>query len=378
MAFVDRPPNSAPVGAHESSDPSTPGDSPGANAAKSSAATERPSPSRPVPGDALPPVEPPSAGFLIQLFLAPALIVGVIVVVWLLVDWLAHMEADPKQYVDSLRRDSKDAFQKAYNLADMLRSDRAGELKNNAELATQLAAVLNERLDADKSDEESVKLRLYLTKALGEFNTPAGAPTLLRAMAQDKTEQDDIIRKAAIESLAALMFNVRATSGELGPLGHPDVSDALLAASNDKEPEIRLRAAMALGILGSPKATERLKQMLDDPSGDVDINAATGLARQGDPAGLAVLVKMLSPDETEFIQNDPADQQEDKRLHIMLNGLRGIETLVDAAAKQGHAPAEKPDFGPASKAVERLKDSRFPLALRDEALRTADKLAKTQ
>ena len=34
------------------------------------------------PDDLLPPVEPPSAGFLVQLFLVPGLIVGAIVLFW--------------------------------------------------------------------------------------------------------------------------------------------------------------------------------------------------------------------------------------------------------------------------------------------------------
>ena len=36
--------------------------------------------------DDLPPVQPPSAGFLVQLFLVPGIIVAVIVVVWVMVD----------------------------------------------------------------------------------------------------------------------------------------------------------------------------------------------------------------------------------------------------------------------------------------------------
>ena len=53
------------------------------------------SPRRAISPDDLPPVEPPSAGFLVQLFLVPALIVGIIVCVWLAFHWLAQLGNDP-------------------------------------------------------------------------------------------------------------------------------------------------------------------------------------------------------------------------------------------------------------------------------------------
>jgi hypothetical protein len=36
------------------------------------------------PDDALPPVEPPSAGFIIQLFVVPGIIVVVVVMIWVM------------------------------------------------------------------------------------------------------------------------------------------------------------------------------------------------------------------------------------------------------------------------------------------------------
>ena len=45
--------------------------------------------------DALPPVEPPSAGFIVQLFVIPGIIVFIIVMIWLLFNWLAQKGNDP-------------------------------------------------------------------------------------------------------------------------------------------------------------------------------------------------------------------------------------------------------------------------------------------
>ena len=51
----------------------------------------------------LPPVEPPSAGFVVQLFVIPALVVVVVIIVWLLFGKLAGGERDAMEYVRQLR-----------------------------------------------------------------------------------------------------------------------------------------------------------------------------------------------------------------------------------------------------------------------------------
>ncbi|MEZ6061328.1 MAG: hypothetical protein R3C19_13370 [Planctomycetaceae bacterium] len=50
----------------------------------------------------LPPVEPPSAGFIVQLFLIPALIVAAVIGVWALFGKLADSKTDWKQLVSEL------------------------------------------------------------------------------------------------------------------------------------------------------------------------------------------------------------------------------------------------------------------------------------
>ena len=51
----------------------------------------------------LPPVEAPSAGFIVQLFVIPAVIVLVVVVVWLLFGKLAGGERDAMSYVETIK-----------------------------------------------------------------------------------------------------------------------------------------------------------------------------------------------------------------------------------------------------------------------------------
>src|SRR5256885_587883 len=75
------------------------------------------------PGDALPPVEPPSAGFIIKLFVVPALIVGVVVGVVICFQWVAQSEVDVKSYLNAIERNANNAWQCANDLAYLLQKD---------------------------------------------------------------------------------------------------------------------------------------------------------------------------------------------------------------------------------------------------------------
>src|SRR5436190_9610897 len=97
----------------------------------------------------LPPVTPPTATFLIQLFLIPLLIVSIIVVLWLLFSWVAHMGRDnAAELARAIVRDDAASWQRAYELADLLRSPdpKYAALKDDAELAKTLATFLERDL----------------------------------------------------------------------------------------------------------------------------------------------------------------------------------------------------------------------------------------
>jgi HEAT repeat protein len=334
------------------------------------------------PADDLPPVQPPSAGFLVQLFLIPGVIVAVIVVVWILVDWLAHMETDPQKYVDGLRRDTPDRWQKAEQLADMLRSDRSNQLKGDRKLAQTIADILVESINEGRLDEESASLRLYLCRALGQFTTPEGLPALMKAATTNRDPKELPAREAALDAIGMLTWNLEQKSWTSGA-GKPELAHSeellatLLAVARDPEPVIRLRSAFDLGIVGSNQAIDRLKKMLDDPSRDVTFNAATALARHGDAASIDTLVAMLDPkplveapagaSPSSGDAKDDPDRKTDPTV-VILNGLRGISQLADANATA--------DLSRLQPAVDRLRAAGLPLAIRDMAMSVYDKLAK--
>src|SRR5215217_2371109 len=129
--------------------------------------SESPEPHDPSRGPVLtdlPPVEAPSAGFIVQLFVIPAVIVAVVIVVWLLFGKLAGGERDAMEYVRLLR--SPDAhWRAAYELASLIQNDP--KLASDPKLLGELTDLLGTELDQDKSPD----LTRYVALTLGSFQT---------------------------------------------------------------------------------------------------------------------------------------------------------------------------------------------------------------
>jgi len=283
------------------------------------------------PDHLLPPVEPPSAGFLVQLFLVPGLIVAIIVGVWLTFHWLAHLGQDPQAHVRTLRRDNEGRWQAALNLANDLRGPGGAVLKADGTLAGELGRILADESKSGRTGEQSQMLRVYLCRALGEFTIPeALAPLLERA--KDTTQPQ--VARAAIEAIAVLSTNLVAAGG---PPADANVADAIVAASRSEDAGLRSAAAFTLGIVGEKgtgPADGRLRALLADANNDVRYNTALALARLGDEACLDTLEEMLSlPDEPApkpDARDDVAQSKRYKRALVVLNALRGLALLVDA------------------------------------------------
>ena len=286
--------------------------------------------------NSLPPVEPPNAAFLVQLFLVPGLIVAIIVCVWLAFHWLAHLGNDPQAYVRTLRRDNEGRWQAALNLANGLRGPGGGALKSDETLARELGRILTDEMTSGRSGEQSQTLRVYLCRALGEFAIPVAAePLIAGALATSDTQT----ARAAVEALAVLTSNLLASN--LTVDNSKAVTDAVLAASVNDDVQLRSSASFTLGVVGGSGVTERLVELAADPVDDVRYNAALGLARLGRTESLEVFAEMLAlPDMPPANQADgaagplgQADQAQSKRYKralVVINALRGVALLVDA------------------------------------------------
>jgi hypothetical protein len=293
------------------------------------------------PDDSLPPVEPPSAAFLVQLFLVPAIIVAIIVCVWLAFHWLAHLGNDPQAYVRTLRRDNEGRWQAALNLANDLRGPGGGALKTDEALAGELGRILADEVASGRTGEQSQTLRLYLCRALGEFAIPSAVAPLVE---QAGRTVDPQTARAAVEALSVLWTNLDDAARR--GIDRPALAAAIDDASRSDDAALRGAAAFSLGVVGGDEAHERLVQLAADENDDVRYNAALGLARQGRDEAVETLAEMLALDDViPRPDASPAEQsQRYKRALVVVNALRGVAALVDVT---GLAP-------PAS-LVERIK-----------------------
>ena len=168
------------------------------------------------------------------------------VLLWLLVTTLATQgDQDPEKIVAALRGSNQARWQKAEELANMLRLEkRYPELKRNSELAAELAKLLDEEVEAGLDDKNSITLRYYLCRVLGEFYVDDGLEVLLK-VAREDPEVD--VRREAVNALAVLS-NVRANLDPPLGLEHPQLVETLTKLANDEVDLIRSQTAFALGV----------------------------------------------------------------------------------------------------------------------------------
>lgn len=302
-------------------------------------------PSRVSGEDLLPPVESPSAGFVVQLFVVPALIVLVVVGVWLLFGWLVHRTAvQPKDLIQGLRGSSVARWQRAGELATMLHSEQYADFKRDPEAATDLAAILDDQLDQAGSGEsmadDDVMLRYFLCRALGEFQVAEGLDVLVKAATTEGDPREEEVRRGAIQAIAVRAYNLARLNPpqEVGP----EVEAALLRLAGDKDDLVRSETAFALGQVGMPACITRLGQMVDDPYADARYNAAVALANHGNAAGMETLAEMLDVEELASLRGEENDADRDvKRATIMHTALQAVAHLAQQDPQANFSPVRR-------------------------------------
>lgn len=314
------------------------------------ATTADPATSQPDLPDDLPPVEPPSAGFIMQLFLVPGLIVAAVIGVWALFGKMSSSEQDWRQQIVEMRSNNEHRrWRGANGLAQMLRADielgkDGQQLSQNPAIARELTDLFRELLNEPASDEELISQQSFLARTLGWLDThDVVIPILLEAA---DLRRDDIVRSDAIRSLAL----IAGRADEAGARLHrPDMADSLIRHSQDPNPLTRQLCAFTLGLIGGPGVEQRLRVMTEDDDDNTQVNAAIALARSGSTEGLPVFLRVLreapkpvdqrSMDgETEAERRTQAENQEAMNAVALVNVLKAMQDLspemdVDQAAE---------------------------------------------
>jgi hypothetical protein len=287
----------------------------------------------------LPPVEAPSAGFVVQLFVIPAVVVAVVIVVWLLFGKLAGGERDAMEYVRQLRHPSAN-WRSAFELASLIQND--ARLGGDPKLLGELSDLLGFELDHN----ENPRLTQYLALTLGAFQT-------LDASLSDGRKVDPIdvlaralepkfetpIRIAAAASLAKQAARLQ------GKLEDSRAVSALAGAAAADDPELRQMAVYALGFLGGEAASTALRDRLaGDEDRYVRYNAAVALGRRGDLAAKGVLREMLSAADLDRVIELPSRSEKQNKIEsIELEALQALDSSLSAGSS-GLARSLRPEI----------------------------------
>jgi hypothetical protein len=316
-------------------------------------------------------------GFIVQLFVIPGVIVLVIVTVWLMFSWIAHRAtARPEDVVQGLKGSGPARWQRASELADMLRGSRYPEFRRSSAAARQVADLLERELAAATSgggmEPDAVNLRYFLARALGEFEVTDGLDVLLRAATTDRDPRETWMRRGAIQGLAVLGYNqLHAQPPQTEMLDK--LVPVLLELAGDEEPLIRSETAFALGRVATPEALAQLVIMLDDPHTDTRYNAAVALAQAGRPQAVDTLVEMLDHEETISVEEElDSESRVIKRALIMKNAMQALVELARAEPELDYSAVRAELQEIVDLTPDALREAHIDWRIQSEAKRTLE------
>ncbi len=248
----------------------------------------------PVDPEVLPPVEPPSAKFIVQLFVVPGLIVAAIVGVWLLFGKLASAEQDWQAMLADMKssnehRRGRGAMGLAQALAvDQKRKSEGPRLTTNPQVAQELSALLSDTLKSRSQEPVVIDQQAFLARTLGLLDVPeAVLPVLREAM---KESRDREVRKNAVAAVATIAHR----ANEHGtPLTDASTLEELANVSRDQDPLLRSLAALALGFFPLDLADQALTVLLADADANTRANAAVAFTRHKSLKAVPVLRDVL-------------------------------------------------------------------------------------
>ncbi len=157
--------------------------------------------------DDLPAVEPPSAGFILQLFLVPGILVTVLVAfIWFFFGGPGGGPQSADDFIEALRSaNDKYRWKTAEHLAQVLQRD--DNLARNVKLALAITELLEQELKnpppivsaSEPEREEAPDTARFLAAAAGRFQVPLALPLLQRMIDQNE-RTDDVGRRLRLRA----------------------------------------------------------------------------------------------------------------------------------------------------------------------------------
>lgn len=304
----------------------------------------------------LPPVSPPSAGFIVQLFLIPALIVMAVVAVWALFGKIADSDSDWQTLTQELGSSNEHRRGRAaLGLAQLIQSQKDRELPDaelrlaeNPVVVEALVKLFQSTLSTASQTDQAVQQMEFLARTMGALELDdQSLPVLAQAMTDDRPQT---VRQSALMAVAMIASRgwEPATESDNGvvfppPPSSPTITNAavleqLKRAAQDPQPVIRHLAAYTLANVGGEDSLRQLKAMLLDGDRFARANAAVGLARSNSLDGLDELATILADAMESFDPTTMEDSSQQERniaaanfpseqARLVSNSLRAVQQL---------------------------------------------------
>lgn len=302
----------------------------------------------------LPPVKPPSAGFIFQLFLVPALIVLAVIAVWALFGRIAGGDQDWQTLVKELSHENYHRrWRGATGLAEILRADESrGEggqqLSRNPQVASSLTDLLSEQLKSNSTREDDIKQAAFVARTLGLLDVHTTTFPILREATDNKYDRE--IRKNSLASIAMVLG--RADEKQTPLSVDSDTETVVIALSSDEDSLVRHLATYTLGLMPSPASNRQLEVLMNNSDKNTRINALIALARNKSKAGLPLIKQILEealeplPEPANLTEDDTVEKKRAMQSAVeyehnvaIRNVMLAIESLADELT-----PAERSEL----------------------------------
>ncbi len=229
----------------------------------------------------LPPVEPPSGRFILQLFLVPGLIIAAVVGMFLGWRWFFGGPASAAYFLEKLDDDNAEVrWRAAEDLARVL--PRQDHLAQDVGLGLGIAERLRRALDDNDTTERAHAERvrrskaevrvpkalegerahvIFLASCLGYFQVPVGAPLLRELALQEEGADEEAVFRRRANAVLALM-NLGGSLRKFDALEGPKKTELMARLNEEKSDGERGRwAGEALAYLedrAAGRASDRL------------------------------------------------------------------------------------------------------------------------
>ena len=249
----------------------------------------------------------------VQFFLIPLAVVGVTVLAYVGFRSLLADDHSAQEYLTEIRTGgSSRRWPAAYELSRMMADPKVRPDRT-------LGPALVKAFEESKGDDPRV--RRYIALAIGRLDPPLPP----KAVADLSASLDDPDSEARISTIWAL-----------GSSGDPSVVPKLEPLYASSDAGIRKIVVYALGALPGDAQLGTLRAALQDRAPDVRWNAAVALARHENHDGVPVLRQMLDRGYVESaVKRDVRqDEDQDPVADVMISGLRAAAALKDETLKR--------------------------------------------